>query len=121
MYAYSDFQLCLNNCGPNFPGRENYDEHVIKDFYDDFFAARESERFVLDAGLEVITKNDWPRMKFRQVSNYLPPNGGIGFVEFDKVTIAPNNAPQCYVRYDAEVDDFGGGIEFDGILSVMPL
>ncbi len=119
MYADADFQLCFINCGDGFPGAENYDEHVIKDF----FAAPAflPDRFVLDQGLEVITKNNWPRMKFRQTSRYRPPNGGIGSISIDKVSIAPSNAPQCFIRYDAEVDDFGGGIQFSGMIGVLPL
>ncbi len=117
MYANALFQLCLVNCGVDFPGAENYDEHVIKDFYQD----AGPERIVLDQGLEVITKNNWPRMKFRQDSYYLPPDGGLGVLEIDKVSIAPNNAPQCYIDYDAQVDDFGSGMQFSGSVMVAPL
>ncbi len=119
MYARADFQLCVNNCGPSFPGRENYDEHVIKDFYADVNFL--PERFVLDQGLEVITKNNWPRKKYRQNSRYVPPDGGLGTLAIDKVSIAPNNAPQCFIQYGATVDDFGGGIQFSGGVQVLPL
>lgn len=117
MYADADFTLCV---GANCPaGNENYDEHVIKDFYAD--PDQLPARFVLDQGLEVITKNDWPRKKYRQTSQYTPPDGGIGFVNIEKVSVAPNNAPQCFLQYNAVVDDFGGGIVFDGTLFVFPL
>ncbi len=123
MYAYAFFKLCLNclrpaPSGSGRPGAENYDEHVIKDFYGD---VSRDDRFVLDQGLEVITKNNWPRMKFRQASRFRPPDGGIGSISIDKVSIAPSNAPQCFIRYDAEVDDFGGGIQFSGTVGVFPL
>ncbi len=121
MLARSDFGLCVLNClGPEFPGREAHDEHVIKDFLLD--ATQLPERVVEDQGLEVITKLNYPRMKFRQTSLYVPADGGLGFVEIEKVSIAPNNSPQCYIRYDAIVDDFGGGIQFiDGEVTVFPL
>ncbi len=130
MYADAIFQLCMVNCGPGFPGAENYDEHVIKDFYLAVDASptvqNNSEilplaRVVFDQGLEVITKNNWPRKKYRQVSDYVPPNGGIGRIGIRKVSIAPSNAPVCFIVYRAEADDFGGGIQFSGNLSVMPL
>ncbi len=117
MYADAEFQLCV---GANCPaGAERYDEHVLKDFFSDpaFLPGRQ----VMDQGLEVITKTDWPRMKFRQASRYTPPNGGIGSINIDKVSIAPSNAPQCFVRFEAEVDDFGSGIQFAGNLTVLPL
>ena len=119
MYAYADFELCFVNCGSGFPGAESYDEHVIKDFWSDpqFLP----ERIVLDQGLEVITKNDWPRKKYRQTSKYVPPNGGLGRVEIEKVSIAPNNAPQCLMNFEADVDDFGGGIQWSGTVEVVPL
>ncbi len=60
-------------------------------------------------------------MKFRQASRFRPPDGGIGSISIDKVSIAPSNAPQCFIRYDAEVDDFGGGIQFNGSVLVFPL
>ncbi len=119
MYADAHFQLCLVNCGVDFPGAEKYDEHVIKDFYMDGEIL--PERIVLDQGLEVITKNNWPRMKFRQDSVYLPPDGGLGELEIDKVSIAPNNAPVCYIDYDAQVDDFGSGMQFSGSVMVAPM
>ena len=120
MYADAFFQLCLVNCGGSQPpGAENYDEHVIKDFYSD--PSLLPDRYVLDQGLEVITKNNWPRKKYRQDSFYYPPNGGLGILTVDKVSIAPNNAPQCYLDFDAEVDDFGGGIQWSGSVEVFPL
>ncbi len=120
MYADAVFQLCLTNCAGSVPpGAENYDEHVIKDFYSDPLLL--PERLVYDQGLEVITKNNWPRKKYRQDSEYYPPNGGLGYVQIDKVSIAPNNAPQCYLDFDAEVDDFGEGIQFNGNVMVAPL
>ncbi len=121
MYADAYFQLCLVNCGVDLPGAENYDEHVIKDFYMDPNPTERGERVVLDQGLEVITKNNWPRKKYRQTSEYVPPDGGLGYVEIDKVSIAPSNAPECYIILDAEVDDFGGGIQWSGSLDVLPL
>ncbi len=121
MYADAYFQLCLVNCGDGLPGAEDYDEHVIKDFYQDNLPSEQGERFVLDQGLEVITKNDWPRKKYRQTSKYVPPNGGLGRVEIEKVSIAPNNAPQCLMNFEADVDDFGGGIQWSGTVEVVPL
>ncbi len=131
MYAYAYFDLCLINCGGTDPnGAENYDEHVIKDFYLglNFFPEVQNNneilplyRLVFDQGLEVITKNDWPRKKYRQDSVYFPPNGGIGSIGIRKVSIAPSNAPQCYMLYEAQADDFGGGIQFSGDLWVMPM
>lgn len=119
MYADADFQLCFINCGPAFPGAEDYDEHVIKDFFAD--TEGKPSRLVLDQGLEVITKQDYPRRKYRQDSRYMPPDGQIGEVDIEKVSIAPSNAPQCFLEYDALVDDFGGGIRFQGTLLVFPL
>ncbi len=132
MYADAYFQLCMVNCGPGFPGAENYDEHVIKDFYGGFVGSEITQldnqieiplfdRIVFDQGLEVITKNNWPRKKYRQDSRYIPPNGGLGDLVISKVSIAPDNAPQCYMFFGAQVDDFGGGIQFSGNLMVMPL
>ncbi len=117
MYADAEFRLCV---GANCPAdAESYDEHVVKDFFSDTSSL--PGRLVLDQGLEVITKTDWPRMKFRQTSRYTPPDGGIGSIDIDKVSIAPSNAPQCYMGFKAEVDDFGSGIQFAGNLRVMPL
>ncbi len=131
MYADAYFKLCLNNCGPGFPGAENYDEHVIKDFYlavdfvrvqlDSSPSPLPGDRVVFDQGLEVITKNNWPRKKYRQISRYIPPDGGLGHVHIRKFSIAPSNAPQCYLDLEATVDDFGGGIQFSGNLSVMSM
>ncbi len=130
LWANANFLLCLVNCGSGFPGAENYDEHVIKDFDLGLFASPGAQndveiplfdRVVFDQGLEVITKNDWPRKKYRQQSEYVPPNGGIGRIGIRKVSIAPSNAPQCYMLYRGLADDFGGGIQFSGDLNVMPL
>ncbi len=122
MYGDSWFDLCVNNCiAPDFLGREPYDEHVIKDFYKDPEPGEKDGHLVLDQGLEVITKDDFPRKKYRQTSRYLPPNGGLGAMVIEKVSIAPNNAPQCFLSYEAEVDDFGGGIQFEGTLTVIQL
>ena len=121
MLARSDFGLCVLNCtSPDYPGREAHDEHVIKDFLLD--RGQLPERVVVDQGLEVITKLDYPRMKFRQTSVYVPADGGLGYVEIEKVSIAPNNSPQCLIQYEAMVDDFGGGIQFvHGTVTVSPL
>ena len=87
MYGSSDFTLCVADC--NNPSKdEDYDEHIIKDFWDVAPVSRQ----IIDYGLEVITKMDYPRMKFRQNSNYTPPNGGIGRVNVVKVPIAPENS-----------------------------
>jgi len=120
MYGSSDFTLCVSDCGPNNPQKdEPHDEHIIKDFFK--VDNGEKNGLIQDAGLEVITKMDYPRMKFRQDSEYTPPNGGLGELEIDKVSIAPENAPVCGLRYEAEVDDFGGGIQFTGTLFVLQM
>jgi len=117
MYADAEFQLCV---GANCPaGAENYAEHVIKDFFLDPVSL--PARLVFDEGLEVIAKGYRPRMKYRQTSRYTPPNGGIGVITIDKVSVAPDNAQQCFLQYEADVDDFGGGIQFGGNLAVFPL
>ncbi len=119
MYSETYFQLCLINCGDGFPGAEDYDEHVIKDFYLD--GELVPDRIVHDQGLEVITKMNWPRVKFRQTSYYLPPDGGLGELKIEKVSIAPSNAPRCYIEYEAQVDDFGSGMQFSGAVMVAPM
>lgn len=120
MYADAAFTLCLSDCGPNNPQKdEPHDEHIIKDFFK--VDNGEKNGLIQDAGLEVITKMDYPRMKFRQDSEYTPPNGGLGELEINKVSIAPENAPVCGLRYEAEVDDFGGGIQFTGTLFVLQM
>ena len=119
MYADAHFQLCVLNCGSGFPGAEDYDEHVIKDFFaEPMFLP---DRLVIDQGLEVITKENYPRMKFRQSSTYVPPNGGLGEILIDKISVAPSNAPECMIKLDLVVDDFGGGIQFTGNVMVVPM
>ena len=114
MYGSSDFTLCVADC--NNPSKdEDYDEHIIKDFYD----IASVSRIIIDEGLEVITKEDYPRMKFRQDSTYVPPNGGIGDLIITKVPIAPENSPVCTILYDAVVDDLSGGIQFSGNVTVL--
>lgn len=116
MYGAADFTLCVSDCGPQNPQKdEDYDEHIIKDFYD----SASVSRIIIDEGLEVITKEDYPRMKFRQDSNYVPPNGGIGDIVITKVPIAPENSPVCTILYDAEVDDLSNGIQFSGNVTVL--
>ena len=120
MVARSDFGLCVLNCaGSQPPGREAHDEHVIKDFL--LEASQLPERVVMDQGLEVITKLNYPRMKFRQTSLYIPADGGLGFLAIEKLSVAPDNSPQCFIQYEALVDDFGGGIQLKGEVIVSPL
>ncbi len=132
MYSNADFQIFPGGLGSHW---EDYDEHVIKDYY--WYPARNQCNGVLsesctfdgvfnsgrggvkDAGLEVITKLDYPRAKWREMSQYLPPNGVIGKSTITKTSIAPENAPECKVEiHEAQVIDFGSGLQLDGKVDV---
>lgn len=117
-YGDAEFDLNVNSFGSVY---ERHDEHIIKDFF------RSSNVFgglagVEDRGLEVITKLDYPRAKWRQVSEYYRPDGGIGLVSITKTLIAPDNAAGCQIQLNqAMVDDFGDGLQITGTLTVQRL
>jgi hypothetical protein len=115
-YGDAEFDLNVNSFGSIY---ERHDEHIIKDFF------QSSNVFgglpgVEDRGLEVITKLDYPRAKWRQVSEYYRADGGIGILSITKTLIAPDNAASCQIQINqALVDDFGDGLQISGTVSVQ--
>ncbi|MEM7254465.1 MAG: hypothetical protein AAF493_23860 [Pseudomonadota bacterium] len=103
MYGYGDFTL----------NGEPHDEHIIKDWYKgEVFGGKDGVR---DKGLEVTTKLDDPRGKWRQTSQYLRPNGQIGVLSITKTRIAPDGAALCQIKMrQCIVDDFGNNLQIAG-------
>ena len=88
-----------------------FDEHNIKDFY-----RTKNPLIFTDKGLEVITKNGYPRSKWKQTSEYKRPDGGDGRLHFEKWPITPVSS--CKIILDLEGDNPGGTWDFDGTVKV---
>ncbi len=119
MYSNGDFQIKPIELGAQW---EDYDLHVIKDFWwDTVFGGgpQGAANGVRDAGLEVVTKLDYPRSKWRQTSQYRRFDGIDGLYSVTKVLIAPDNAPGCKIQIRrADVQRFGNELELIGTLRV---
>ncbi len=98
---------------------DEYDEHIIKDFWEveEITDGTEppsgtGESIVLDYGYELITKLGYPRAKWDQYSYLWRSNGGNGYILIEKNIIAPDpdNNP-CEITYTALVGDFAGGFQ----------
>ena len=102
-------------------GADAYDEHIIKDFWlKDPTAQNHAD--VVDDGLEIITKLDYPRTKWYQESAHHRPNGGDGTISVKKTQIAPDSTSLCSMSYTGLVDNLGGGwTTVGGVLMVTPL
>ena len=84
-----------------------YDEHSIKDYFKD---ASNGQSWEYDWGLEVITKNDYPRSKWAELSWYHPENGGDGYLKVMKYLMKPGSAQGCTITYEA--DGYNAAWEF---------
>ncbi len=116
MYNRNDFQINPNTLGSHW---EDYDNHYIKDYYWGPVFGSKTSNGVLDAGLLVVTKQDDPRTKWRETSQYTRANGIDGKASLTLVQIAPDNAPLCKITMrKADVTDFGSGLQLFGSIKV---
>ncbi|MCB1744247.1 MAG: hypothetical protein KDK91_28015 [Gammaproteobacteria bacterium] len=126
--AYGDAEFDLN-VGSFDSNWERHDEHIIKDFFrGNVFgipapnpADPTSASGIQDRGLEVVTKLDFPKAKWRQYSQYYRPDGVPGRVQIRKVLIRHNNGPSCEIQMEGNVTHFDGGLFLSGAsFSVAP-
>jgi hypothetical protein len=94
-----------------------YDEHNIKDFYSRLIEGR---LWTFDWGLELITKDQWPRSKWIQWSRWIPSDGGLGDLRIVKRRVNPRSAADCNIVFQPFV--FAGAEEFfvAGAVTVGP-
>jgi hypothetical protein len=99
-----------------------YDQHIIKDFWDNTDEGEHQVKKVLDAGLEVITKLDYPRSKWFQWSDYTREDGVEGIITWTKTQIAPYGGDLCNMLFTGDVDLQGHGFQlFHGRLIISAL
>lgn len=106
-YAYSKASEISYGTGDFTLNGEPHDLHVIKDWYlGTVFGGLDG---IIDKGLTVTTKSDYPRGKWRQASQYLRPNGSLGLLQVNKTRVAPDGAANCTIRIRAcAIDHYGG-------------
>ena len=86
---------------------DDYDQHIIKDFWDVSEDKQDPEhqvKIVRDEGLEVITKLDFPRTKWFQESIYIREDGQPGKIDWIKTQIAPFGSDLCKMTFTGDVD-----------------
>ena len=93
-----------------------YDEHSIKDY---FKRVEGIESWEYDWGLEVITKNDYPRAKWTELSWYHQENGGDGYLKVVKKLIKPGSAAGCKIMYVADGYNAAGEFQYTGEVTVQ--
>ncbi len=94
---------------------EDYDEHLIKDYFKDGVFGSTTQNGIGDEGLQVITKRDaitsvrFPRSKWREVSQYREPNGVVGLHSVtQKLVVIEPFFSKCSLKINkASVVDFG--------------
>lgn len=94
-----------------------WDEHIIKDFWTQ---TGTFGKIVRDDGLEVITKINYPRSKWRQTSFHQRPDGGQGLWSATKTLVTINNVAACTVSIAGTFASNFGGITFAGAITVTP-
>ncbi len=101
-----------------------FDEHIIKDFWKRCTRpgtgvpeacpsgetkppapGSELDHQIVDFGLELITKLNYPRSKYEQSSLYRRPNNGDGWMWMVKTKIAPNIGTLCQIQLNLSIDD----------------
>ena len=116
-------------------GGDMMDEHIIKDFWkrctgpdNEVLGSCGSEptedekHQVVDFGLELITKLDYPRTKYEQSSLYRRPNNADGWMWIVKTQIAPGTGTLCQIQLQLYVDDLTNStFEGWGSISTQPL
>ncbi len=117
--AYDFFGTMAGMDGDVVLDENEYDEHVIKDFWEVVEIENgeppppgTGKHIVLDHGYELITKLGYPRAKWDQSSYLWRSNGGNGYILIEKQLIAPDpdNDP-CLITYTALVGDNAGGFQ----------
>lgn len=104
-----------------------FDEHIIKDFYKPCgnptagvaTGCPKSDYTAFDYGLEVITKNNFPREKWWQQSKYTRENGHPGELSMLKTRLEPKS-PGCTIELVSTGSEFvAGNLEFSGYIKVQ--
>lgn len=99
----------------------DFDEHNIKDFWREIKSDSEDTTHVVDAGLEVITKEDYPLAKWRQLSDHTKWNNpdDDGLITVTKTRIAPNNVSECLITMTGDVGGVSGNATISGMVTVV--